>query len=658
MRRFRFDFPGCRIIKLDTSYRLPEALSAVTEVFVGSLQGRISKTWNAHSRSSTSTTTSTSTATPPHSLDPALTRNELKYDYQKRGFESSQNNRWNDETGTGTGTGSGAGMEEDEAALEVRCLHSEHDELDWMCTHISGSSHSSSSSSSSSSTPTSTGVGTGAGVGAGRRREHSIAILCRDKHDMKKVSDALRKHSIPYRARGQGAWALPSGGALQLDLLRLLVLPDNDISFEAALDNDIMAHTLPDHSGHTATILPVLKAHSSITGESLLKSARKCVLSGRLSGQAGLLVGRFLQHFDAWREDISKKWVKGGAAKDLLLRVLHDAYYKRWSGDAGMGGMVMAANELSSKASTYESLEAFLAAVRVEGDLVVESRATSDLQQSPFLMAPPTASASATTSQRSIWTGNGFNHQQQQQQPIVWVMTMHSAKGLEFDEAILPFWTEGNVPRIYSAEERRLAFVSLTRARKKVTISYSLKQDKDSGRVGGSTKAPNQLGQSWRSPSLSSTSASTPFRSPSPFIRELMSTGYPCAFYDMTHSTGTDMDYQFQKHQQYQQQSDIVINPNHFHNDFTEPGEEEDDEWSGLTRDSLGSDFLGPRPGPSRSRSRAQKGTVTAKGKGPKEKGPKDSTNYLTSRAIEAKDRAKGGERSGQGQVLPPQNEQ
>lgn len=50
-------------------------------------------------------------------------------------------------------------------------------------------------------------------------------------------------------------------------------------------------------------------------------------------------------------------------------------------------------------------------------------------------------------------------------------MTMHASKGLEFDEVVLPFWNEGNVPKNNSPEERRLAFVSLTRARNKVLIS-------------------------------------------------------------------------------------------------------------------------------------------------------------------------------------------
>ena len=58
------------------------------------------------------------------------------------------------------------------------------------------------------------------------------------------------------------------------------------------------------------------------------------------------------------------------------------------------------------------------------------------------------------------------------------LMTMHAAKGLEFNKVILPFWVDGNVPYAQQYnynpnDERRLAFVSLTRARQKVVITFS-----------------------------------------------------------------------------------------------------------------------------------------------------------------------------------------
>jgi len=63
---------------------------------------------------------------------------------------------------------------------------------------------------------------------------------------------------------------------------------------------------------------------------------------------------------------------------------------------------------------------------------------------------------------------------------VVNIMTLHSAKGLEFDTVFLAGWEEGVFPHSLSLqegnleEERRLAYVGITRARKRAFITYAL----------------------------------------------------------------------------------------------------------------------------------------------------------------------------------------
>jgi DNA helicase-2/ATP-dependent DNA helicase PcrA len=55
------------------------------------------------------------------------------------------------------------------------------------------------------------------------------------------------------------------------------------------------------------------------------------------------------------------------------------------------------------------------------------------------------------------------------------LMTLHKAKGLEFPHVFLPAWEEKIMPSDYgdADEERRLAYVAITRGMRRVTISYS-----------------------------------------------------------------------------------------------------------------------------------------------------------------------------------------
>ena len=75
-------------------------------------------------------------------------------------------------------------------------------------------------------------------------------------------------------------------------------------------------------------------------------------------------------------------------------------------------------------------------------------------------------------------------------------MTMHAAKGLEFDTVFLPSLNEGVLPSRHAVsipeieEERRLLYVALTRARKRLYLSF-VSGEKDAG--GGTSRLPSRF---------------------------------------------------------------------------------------------------------------------------------------------------------------------
>jgi len=128
---------------------------------------------------------------------------------------------------------------------------------------------------------------------------------------------------------------------------------------------------------------------------------------------------------------------------------LQSAYTLRWGPE-----IASVVKDLSRQVSSFNNLQEFFSALRLDGDFIIEDTASSKNMY--------TNTNKIKSESSEDYAGPSAT---------IWVMTMHAAKGLEFDEVVLPFWNEGNVPKNNSPEERRLAFVSLTRARNKVLIS-------------------------------------------------------------------------------------------------------------------------------------------------------------------------------------------
>ena len=150
----------------------------------------------------------------------------------------------------------------------------------------------------------------------------------------------------------------------------------------------------------------------------------------------------FLDLIDKWRNDFKLKNVNH---VKLLQLVLDESGYSAMlknKKDLENENRLENIKELLSAMKEFDNLESFLEHVAL------------------------------ATSIDQNWDGEKIN-----------MMTMHAAKGLEFDVVFLPGWEEGLFPHQKSIEEkgqngleeeRRLAYVGITRARKKLNISFSM----------------------------------------------------------------------------------------------------------------------------------------------------------------------------------------
>lgn len=455
MKKFRYDFPGSHVHRFQVSYRMPESLRFASNHIVASMPGRISKDMKSIETGTRG----------DRDADAVVSAKDLKMGSKP---------------------------------IHVRRNTDEEQELQWIAQYLQEKRSELSapfvirpdpSSSKSlverawSSSLASTSASASASVADSEADPISIAVLARTAAEVTRIADALSINQVPFRSRGSGAWVLPEGGDAPLSLLRLIALPDDDVAFEVALDNDIIRASLTREEVvgpiMSAVRLAALRKHTS-----LLAAARECVLTGKLDklGEgAAPGMGRFLKAFDGWRSDYKRTFRRGEAGKAWISKVLKAAYMSVGGGE-GNKNIERSIVELSRSASCFDSLDKFFGVLRNDGDYVVEDAsgqrvAHEDQTAEDLEMIELWANASGGA---HMVEGEHTKPIVAKNDPVsVWVMTMHAAKGLEFDEVILPFWTDGNMPRDNSPEERRVAFVSLTRARKNIRISYSLQKHKD-----------------------------------------------------------------------------------------------------------------------------------------------------------------------------------
>ncbi|MDC2997692.1 UvrD-helicase domain-containing protein [Candidatus Pelagibacter sp.] len=263
---------------------------------------------------------------------------------------------------------------------------------------------------------------------------NNIAILVRAIFQTREFEERFLKIGLPYRIIGGIKFYERAEIKDCVAYLRLIHQEKDDLAFERIVNN-------PKRAIGDST-LKTIHEYSKKNKISLENSARKMIDKNLIKPKAKLGLNLFLDLISKWRNDLKIK--KFNHVK--LLQILLD--------ESGYSAMLKNKKDLENE-NRLENIKELLSAMKEFDNL--ES----------FL-----DHVSLATSIDQDWEGEKIN-----------MMTMHAAKGLEFDIVFLPGWEEGLFPHQKSIEEkghngleeeRRLAYVGITRAKKNVIISFSM----------------------------------------------------------------------------------------------------------------------------------------------------------------------------------------
>lgn len=258
-----------------------------------------------------------------------------------------------------------------------------------------------------------------------------VAILVRAQHQTREFEDRFIATGMPYRIVGGFRFYERAEIRDALAYLRVVAQPADDLAFERIVN--VPKRGLGDKA------LAKVHQFARAQGLPLTTAGARILDTDELTPQARRSLGNLIGDIARWRS------MGDTLPHPELARIILDesGYTAMWQADrtAEAAGRLENLNELVRAMEEYESLTAFLEHV----SLVMDNEAQAD-------------------------------------EPKVTIMTIHAAKGLEFDTVFLAGWEEGIFPSQRALdegglasleEERRLAYVAITRARRRATILHA-----------------------------------------------------------------------------------------------------------------------------------------------------------------------------------------
>ncbi len=263
---------------------------------------------------------------------------------------------------------------------------------------------------------------------------NNIAILVRAIFQTREFEERFLKVGIPYRIIGGTKFYERAEIKDCIAYLRLVYQNKDDLAFERIVNNP--KRSIGDSS------IKLIHEYSKKNNLNLESSSRKMIQENLIKPKTKVGLQLFLNLLSKWRNDIDIKSI----SHIKLLQIILD--------ESGYSSMLKNKKDLENE-NRLENIKELLSAMKEFDNL------ESFLEH-----------VSLATSVDQEWEGQKVN-----------MMTMHAAKGLEFETVFLPGWEEGLFPHQKSIEEkgqsgleeeRRLAYVGITRAKRKALISFSM----------------------------------------------------------------------------------------------------------------------------------------------------------------------------------------
>ncbi|CAN5251770.1 UvrD-helicase domain-containing protein [soil metagenome] len=297
-----------------------------------------------------------------------------------------------------------------------------------------------------------------------------IAVLYRSNAQSRVIETALFNAAVPYRVYGGLRFFERAEIKHALAYLRLLENKDDDTSFLRVVN-------FPPR-GIGARSIEVLQDAARAAGHSLHDAV------SAVGGKAGANLSAFVAKIDVLREQ-----TVGISLREIIELVLdHSGLIEHYKADREGADRLENLEELVNAAESFVTQEGFgRDAVALPIDELRQSPASQGLDPNlPVIDEPlaPDAETGETLSPLAAFLTHAAlesgDNQAQAGQDAVQLMTVHAAKGLEFDCVFITGMEEGLFPHENSMtdhdgleEERRLMYVAITRARQRLYMSHS-----------------------------------------------------------------------------------------------------------------------------------------------------------------------------------------